>query len=105
MQCRNATHLAVCEAPELGQERLDIVLGLLCLRIEPSKAANVPVLHQELHDVDIVLQERDTPQDSDQIYSKQDHTQSSQPTAYPPLGLFGCEWLSILPMQKMSYVR
>lgn len=47
--------LAICEALELGQQALHILLRLLRLRRQPLQLRDLPVLHQELHDVHIVL--------------------------------------------------
>ena len=48
--------LALREALELGQQRLHILLGLLRLGGQPGQPRDVPVAHEEFHDVHIVLQ-------------------------------------------------
>lgn len=49
------TLLALCQALELNEQALNVLLSLLGLRGQPCQLCNLPVLHQELHDVHIVL--------------------------------------------------
>lgn len=47
--------LALCEALELNEQALHILLRLLGLHSQPCQLCYLPVLHQKLHDVHVVL--------------------------------------------------